>query len=125
MNHFRDKPDFGYFLQGIHTHVDPLLARSNDRRYRRAHLVDMHDKRRKQAIYTEKVVSPRDKAAHKVVRYSHEGRREFDLIVCKKIFHDRSDHPGSLECDCPRWISHIYIIVVVGFGCGRWHVRPM
>lgn len=50
MHHLSHEPDSGHVLERIHAGRQALLGSMHNRLIRRAHLVDMHDERRKERI---------------------------------------------------------------------------
>lgn len=57
MDHFSYQPNLRYFLESIHAYLQPFLRGSYNGGYRRAHLINVHNEGREQAVHTADSVS--------------------------------------------------------------------
>lgn len=100
VDHFRDDPDPGDFLEREHALAHSLFGLCNDAWDSRARLVDVHDECAEQTVHDE-------------------CRTVAQLVMANQVIDDARDCGGGLECDVARWIGFVDRCVVVRAVCAR------
>lgn len=97
MHHLSHKPDSGHVLKRIHAGRQALLGSMHNRLIRRAHLVDVHDERRKERINATGHVSIT--RAWNQTDNLHEGGGKAEFVMVSQSLDYGSDHASSLVRD--------------------------